>query len=208
SDTYSVDLGEGGTYDLTASSTETSGNYSLDLTEGGTYSATLAGFDANDSLTITGDSTTVDVTNLNSGNDLGGLKTIELGTNNLSATAAQIDALTTLNAETAGNVDVAALGSSAVDLIVVSTDNAGTATIDGNDVTLNSSTQLGDFKLELNEGDRLELSTVDQAEARNVDVATGATGTALGIGATDASAATTIDTSDYSTGIGTIELLD
>ncbi|WP_200835557.1 beta strand repeat-containing protein, partial [Spiribacter roseus] len=138
SDTYSVDLGEGSTYDLTASSSETSGNYNLNLTEGGNYAGTLAGFGTNDSLTITG--ATVDVTNLNSGTDLGGLETIELGTNDLSATAAQIDALTTLNAETAGNVDVTALGNSAVDLTVVDTGNAGTATIDGDDVTLNSNT--------------------------------------------------------------------
>ncbi|WP_159322023.1 hypothetical protein, partial [Spiribacter roseus] len=95
-ETFDVNLGADGTYDLTASSTETSGNYNLNLTEGGNYAVTLAGFDANDSLTITG--ATVDVTNLNSGTDLGGLETIELGTNDLSATAAQIDALTALNA--------------------------------------------------------------------------------------------------------------
>ncbi|WP_159322025.1 hypothetical protein, partial [Spiribacter roseus] len=137
---FAVDLGAGGTYNLTASDTQTSGNYNLNLTEGGNYSATLTGFDASDSLTMTGDSTTVDVTNLNSGNDLSGIERIELGTNTLSATAAQIDALTTLNAETAGNVNVTALGNSAVDLTVVGTDNAGTATIDGDDVTLNSNT--------------------------------------------------------------------
>ncbi|MEX0373638.1 beta strand repeat-containing protein [Spiribacter roseus] len=205
-DDFEVDLGTGGTYDLTASSSETSGNYSLNLTEGGTYSATLAGFDASDSLTITG--ATVDVTSLNSGTGLGGLETIELGTNDLSATAAQIDALTTLNAETAGNVDVTALGSSEVDLTVVKIDNAGTAETTGGDVTLNSNTQLGDLKLELNEGDRLELSTADQADARSVGVATDASGTTLAINAANAASVVTINATNYSNEIETIALGD
>ncbi|MEX0373745.1 beta strand repeat-containing protein, partial [Spiribacter roseus] len=203
-DDFEVDLGTGGTYDLTASSSETSGNYNLNLTEDGDYSATLAGFDASDSLTITG--ATVDVTNLNSGNDLGGLETIELGTNDLSATAAQIDALTTLNAETAGNVDVTALGSSAVDLTVVSTDNAGTATIDGNDVTLNSSTQLGDFDLVLDNSQGIVLTDEVQADGRAVQTLADGTSTTLGIDIQNAGGAFTLDASGYATDIETITL--
>ena len=203
--TANVELGVG-TRNIAVSG-ETSGEETIDLAlvENGSYTGNWSGFGGSDALTLAADA---DITGVSgTGGELGGIITVDIGAETLTATAAQVNAITNFSAN-GGTVNATGLADNSTVNLANVTSGAGTLTLGDSDVTLGASADLGDFDLVLNDSERLELSTVDQAEARKVDIAAEATGTTLGIGATDAIGATAIDASDYDVQISTIELLD
>lgn len=84
----------------------------------------------------------------------------------MTLTATQVDDLGDVwDGSGDGTVDVEDLGEDEVDLSDVDTNNAqaGTATLASSDVTLDADTDLGDFDIELEDGQELTL-TADQAD--------------------------------------------
>ncbi|MEH6792320.1 beta strand repeat-containing protein [Parasphingorhabdus sp.] len=138
----------------------------------------------------------------------------------LTLSAAQADGLVIegeSGAASTGVVNIVNLGDDPVDLSGISADVAGTATLEDDDVTLDPTTDLGDFSITLDSIDNLSTSlagqtirftTVDQADAREIIVNETANG---GLDDNDSSTnvvflfddiTAPIDTGDYDGAIG------
>ncbi|MEX0372762.1 beta strand repeat-containing protein, partial [Spiribacter roseus] len=171
---FNIDLG---TNDLNATAAQINGLTINNGSEDGTVSATgLDGsnldfgkveVDAAGTLSLSGNAT------LNTNTELGAFD-IDIGTNDLQATAAQIDGLTIDNGSEDGIVSVTELGDAAVNLGNVQLDAAGTVTVANGGATLATGTDLGAFNIELGASDLQATTTqIDGLSITNANTSGG-----------------------------------
>ncbi|WP_235012682.1 hypothetical protein, partial [Spiribacter roseus] len=191
-----------------ASSVASNADIQIELTKASSYAGTWSGFGDDDSLTlIDGATGTVNLTGINSGTDLGGISTVDLNDQNIEATGSQLSGISNLNLGS-GTISVAGIGGTGIDLSSIQSAQATEVSLGEGEsnVTLDTTTVLGEFGVTLASGNTLTLSTREQADGRAVDIQASATGTTLGVDISGATEAVTLDASNYATGIETIEL--
>ncbi|WP_159322024.1 hypothetical protein, partial [Spiribacter roseus] len=209
--TVNLDLGDGIRNISVTGEPSSEETVNVALTEGGNYSGTWSGFGGSDELSLTADA---DITGISStGGELGGLTTVDIGGETLTATAVQVSAITDFSAN-GGTVDATGLAdNSTVNLGNVTNNAAGKLTLGASDVTLDAGADLGDFAVELANDQSLTAVTASQLSdsggaGREILTGGDGTGTAVGLDFGSASSPVTVDAANWSADLGGVNFVD